>query len=124
MHPCLHASPAVLTATGPHILLSSSDITSCIRWVASSATHACTGRALHSTPSNHNASLVLQAFEKASGKEVKYKQVDRRAGDTEAVWAATDTDEKELGWKTKLDLDDMCRDQWAWASKNPKGYES
>ena len=50
--------------------------------------------------------------------------MDRRVGDTEAVWAATDTAEKELGWKTKLDLDDMCRDQWAWASKNPKGYES
>ena len=86
---------------------------------ALSAALACTVLIVHST-----RTTSLQAFEKASGKEVKYKQVDRRAGDTEAVWAATDTAERELGWKTKLDLDDMCRDQWAWASKNPKGYES
>ena len=71
-----------------------------------------------------NAWRCLQAFEKASGKEVKYKLADRRGGDTEAVWAATETAEKELGWKTKLDVDDMCRDQWKWASENPKGYES
>ena len=90
--------------------------------MASWARLSCTGLNAHSTHSTNPASL--QAFEKASGKEVKYKQVDRRAGDTEAVWAATGTAEKELGWKTKLDLDDMCRDQWAWASKNPKGYES
>ena len=65
-----------------------------------------------------------QAFEQASGKEVKYKLVDRRAGDSVAVWAATETAEKELGWRTKLDINDMCRDQWKWASLYPKGYES
>ena len=66
---------------------------------------------------------VLQAFEAASGKEVKYKLVPRRGGDSVAVWAATETAEKELGWKTKLNVDDMCRDQWKWASQYPKGYE-
>ena len=66
---------------------------------------------------------TIQAFEKASGKKVAYKLAPRRGGDTEAVWAATETAEKELGWKTKLDIHDMCRDQWKWASSNPKGYE-
>lgn len=28
-----------------------------------------------------------------------------------------------LGWKAKLDVKDMCRDQWAWATKHPKGFE-
>ena len=65
-----------------------------------------------------------QAFEEASGKKVEYKLVDRRAGDSVAVWAATDTAEKELGWKAKLNILDMCKDQWKWASLNPKGYES
>lgn len=37
--------------------------------------------------------------------------MDRRAGDSVAVWAATETAERELGWKTKLDINDMCRDQ-------------
>lgn len=67
--------------------------------------------------------FAVQAFEKASGKKVAYKLAPRRGGDTEAVWAATETAEKELGWKTKLDIHDMCRDQWKWASTNPKGYE-
>ena len=65
----------------------------------------------------------MQAFEKASGKKVAYKLAPRRGGDTEAVWAATETAERELGWKTKLDIHDMCRDQWKWASENPNGYE-
>ena len=68
--------------------------------------------------------IVPQAFEHASGKKVNYKLCDRRAGDTVAVWAATETAERELGWKTKLTVQDMGRDQWAWASKHPKGFES
>jgi len=52
-----------------------------------------------------------QAFEKASGRTVAHKLVDRRAGDSVAVWAATETAERALGWKTKLDINDMCRDQ-------------
>ena len=54
---------------------------------------------------------------------MKYKLVPRRGGDSVAVWAATETAEAELGWKTKLNVDDMCRDQWKWASEYPKGYE-
>jgi UDP-glucose 4-epimerase len=54
---------------------------------------------------------------------VNYKIVGRRGGDAEAVWAATDTAEKVLGWKSRLDVKDMCEDQWRWATKYPKGYE-
>ena len=50
---------------------------------------------------------MVQAFEEASGKKVNYKLCDRRPGDTVAVWAATDTAERELGWKTKLDVKDL-----------------
>lgn len=62
---------------------------------------------------------LLQAFEKASGKKVNYKIAPRRGGDSTAVYAATETAERELGWKSKLDINDMCRDQWAWASVSP-----
>ena len=54
---------------------------------------------------------------------MKYKLVPRRQGDSVAVWAATETAQQQLGWKTKLGVDDMCRDQWKWASQYPKGYE-
>ena len=37
---------------------------------------------------------MLQAFEAASGEEVKHKLVPRRAGDSVAVWAATETAER------------------------------
>ena len=67
--------------------------------------------------------MTIQAFEKASGKTVAVKKVARRSGDAEAVWAATETAERILGWKTKLDVKNMCEDQWRWASKYPKGYE-
>ena len=55
---------------------------------------------------------------------MNYKQVGRRDGDTEAVWAATETAERELGWKTKYTIKEMCEHQWNWAKNNPKGYES
>lgn len=65
-----------------------------------------------------------QAFEEASGLKVKTKLVGRRPGDAAAVWAATETAERELGWKAKLNVKDMCRDQWRWASQNPDGFDT
>eukprot|EP00210_Caulerpa_lentillifera_P005591 g5348.t1 len=67
---------------------------------------------------------MIKAFEEASGKKIPFKVVGRRAGDSVAVWAATKRAEEELGWKAKYDIKDMCRDQWKWATDNPKGYES
>ena len=64
---------------------------------------------------------MVHAFEKASGLKVPLNLTERRPGDAEAVWAATETAERELGWKAKLDVEAMCADQWAWASANPDG---
>lgn len=44
--------------------------------------------------------------------------MERRAGDSVAVWAATNLAETELGWKSKYNIDDMCR----WV--NGYGYSS
>ena len=66
---------------------------------------------------------MVAAMEKASGKNIPYSVAPRRAGDTEAVWAATETAEAEMGWKAQYDVEAMCRDQWRWVSKYPKGYE-
>jgi hypothetical protein len=63
-----------------------------------------------------------QAFEAASGLKVNTNLTDRRPGDAQAVWAATETAEKELGWKGKLTVKEMCEDQWRWASQNPDGF--
>lgn len=43
------------------------------------------------------ALLTAQAFEAASGLKVNMNITNRRPGDAEAVWAATEFAEKELG---------------------------
>ena len=68
----------------------------------------CRCRRTHSLPPQ------VHAFEEASGLKVNLNLTGRRPGDATAVWAATDTAEKELGWKAKLTVKEMCRDQWAW----------
>lgn len=67
---------------------------------------------------------MVAAFEKASGKKIPIKLCPRRAGDATAVYASTEKAEKELGWKAKYGIEEMCRDQWNWASQNPMGYQS
>jgi len=65
---------------------------------------------------------MISAFEKSSGKKIPYKLCPRRQGDATAVYAATEKAEKELNWKAKYGVEEMCRDQWNWAQKNPWGY--
>ncbi|CAK7335733.1 unnamed protein product [Dovyalis caffra] len=67
---------------------------------------------------------MVAAFEKASGKKIPLVMAARRPGDAETVYAATEKAERELNWKAKYGIDEMCRDQWKWASKNPYGYGS
>lgn len=67
---------------------------------------------------------MVKAFSKACGKEIPYKIVPRRLGDVAACYANGDKAEKELGFKAKLTLDDMCKDTWNWQSHNPSGYKN
>ena len=65
---------------------------------------------------------LVHAFEKACGKTLPYEIVDRRPGDIDANYACSDKAKKDLHWEAKYTLDDMCRTQWNWQSKNPFGY--
>ncbi|KAL7111639.1 hypothetical protein ACP275_05G102100 [Erythranthe tilingii] len=67
---------------------------------------------------------MVAAFEKASGKKIPTKLCPRRPGDATAVYASVEKAGKELGWKAKYGIEEMCRDQWKWASQNPWGYQS
>jgi len=66
---------------------------------------------------------VIKAFEKASGKKIPYKIVDRRAGDVASVYADPSYAKKVLNWEAKRDLNQMCEDAWRWQSQNPNGYK-
>ncbi|NCB50744.1 MAG: UDP-glucose 4-epimerase GalE [Clostridia bacterium] len=65
---------------------------------------------------------VLRAYELACGHEIPYEVVGRRGGDLPAYWADPTLAAAELGWRAELGIDEMCRDSWAFQSKNPDGY--
>lgn len=66
---------------------------------------------------------VIKAFEAVSGVQLKYKLVDRRAGDVVKTWADTNFANDELGWKSKRDLKDMMRTAWAWEKNYRENIE-
>jgi UDP-glucose 4-epimerase len=52
---------------------------------------------------------MVAAFEKASGKKVNYKIVDRRPGDLASCYANPEWAKQELGWSAKRGLEEMCK---------------
>ncbi len=60
---------------------------------------------------------VIQSFERSTGLKVNYKIVDRRPGDTEAIYADTQRSRNVLNWQPKHDIDDMTRTAWEWEKK-------
>ena len=65
---------------------------------------------------------VVKAFEKACGKSINYKIVDRRPGDIAVCYSDPSKAGRELGWKAQRDIEEMCEDSWRWQSMNPDGY--
>ena len=65
---------------------------------------------------------MVHAFERVTGKKIPYEITARRPGDLATVYASPDKSAELLGWKAQYNLDDMCRDTWAWQTKNPMGY--
>jgi UDP-glucose 4-epimerase len=57
---------------------------------------------------------AIKSFERVSGIKLKYKIVDRRAGDIEKIWADPSFANKELGWKTLSSLDEAMKTAWDW----------
>lgn len=74
------------------------------------------------TGKGYSVLQLIEAFKKASGKEIPYKIVERRLGDVANCYADPTKINKELGWKAEKDINDMCKDSWRWQSKNPHGY--
>jgi UDP-glucose 4-epimerase len=57
---------------------------------------------------------VIHSFERVSGEKLNYKIVGRREGDVISAYAETTKANKELGWKSGLNLDDAMRSAWNW----------
>ncbi|WP_113928357.1 UDP-glucose 4-epimerase GalE [Bacillus sp. P14.5] len=74
------------------------------------------------TGNGYSVLQMVEAFRKASGKEIPYQIVERRAGDIAKCFANPSKAERELGWKADKGLQEMCEDTWRWQSQNPEGY--
>ena len=67
---------------------------------------------------------ILKAMEKAVGKEIPYKIVERRNGDIASCYSDPRLAWKELKWQAVCSVEQFCEDSWRWQSKNPQGYQT
>lgn len=65
---------------------------------------------------------MVEAFRRASGRDIPYRIVARRPGDIAACYADPSLAGRLLGWHAERGIDEMCRDTWRWQSMNPDGY--
>lgn len=66
---------------------------------------------------------LIEAFKKASGREIPYQIGPRRNGDIASCYASADKAKNELGWQAEKTVQDGCVDSWRWQSMNPNGYK-
>ena len=74
------------------------------------------------TGAGYSVLEMVEAFEKASGKEIPYKVIERRPGDLGKVICDPSLAFRELGWKAQYGLTEMMEHAWNWQSRNPFGY--
>ena len=64
----------------------------------------------------------IDAFKRASNRDVPFEIVERRAGDIAEIYANASRAKKLLGWTSTKTIHDMCTDHWRWQHQNPTGY--
>jgi UDP-glucose 4-epimerase len=74
------------------------------------------------TGRGHSVLEMVAAVEKASGRPIPYRVVDRRPGDVAACWADPGKARRELGWTAARTVEQMAADAWRWQQANPEGY--
>lgn len=65
---------------------------------------------------------LIHSLEKAVGKEIPYKVVDRRDGDVATNYASSEKAANELNWHAEKTIDEATADSWRWQSMNPQGF--
>lgn len=65
---------------------------------------------------------IVNAFETVNKVKIDFEFGPRREGDLAEFWADADKASQLMGWSTRRNLDDMCRDTWNWQKNNPDGY--
>ena len=57
---------------------------------------------------------LIHTFERVNGIKIPYDIVERRPGDLATVYADASKAKNELHWETKLTVEDMVKDAWAF----------
>lgn len=60
---------------------------------------------------------LVDAFRAATGVDVPYKIVARRAGDVPAIWANADMAARILGWRAIVPLKETLASAWRWQKR-------
>ncbi|NNM56024.1 UDP-glucose 4-epimerase GalE [Acidocella sp.] len=60
---------------------------------------------------------LVRAFERATGREIPLNIAPRRPGDVASYYANPEMAARVFGWQAALDVNDMCRDSWAWQAR-------
>ena len=63
---------------------------------------------------------MVNAFEKSTGKTVKYKITPRRPGDIATCYSNPEKAKNELNWQAERTLEDMCKDSWNYIKTQEK----
>ncbi len=61
---------------------------------------------------------LLQAFERSTGIQIPYRVAERRTGDIAECWSDPAKAERELGWRAKHTLEEMCKSAWNFEKNN------
>lgn len=70
------------------------------------------------TGTGYSVLEIVTAFNKVNGNLVKFKYVNRRAGDIAVCYADTTKAEKELNFKATHTLEDMCKSSYEFEKNN------
>lgn len=73
------------------------------------------------TGNGYSVLEIVKAYEKACGKEIKYKIASRRPGDIAECYADPEKSKRELGWEATRGIEEMCASSWNFTIKNPNG---
>lgn len=88
--------------------------------------HSSFGTQIYNLGTGHGTSVLelIDAFSKASGREIPYVITDRRPGDIASCYANPAKANTALNWKAELSIMRACQDSWRWQSQNPNGFNS
>ncbi len=65
---------------------------------------------------------VVDMVKAVSGVDFPVELAPRRAGDPAAIWADNSKAVRELGWKTRYDLETIVQTAWRWHRTHPNSF--